>query len=102
MGDVESIEDVWRDRARVASEAADELEDLANQLESILTRNAFGIGCVEGEVLFERLGQIRNAAVDAFRARSGEARQLSERCLTAAAVYTAADESSAVELGASG
>ncbi|WP_440713581.1 hypothetical protein [Gordonia sp. FQ] len=101
MGDVESIEYVWRDRARVASEAADELEDLANQLSTTMVRNSFGVGCVEGDVLFGRLCAIRDSTVTAFHTQATRAREVADRCLAAAAAYEAADGASAAEVGTS-
>lgn len=92
MTEVESIAAVWRDRARVAEDAAVELDRLVQAAASTVHWNYFGTDCAEGETLFAQLG----ASLASWRAEvekiSEAARSVAVNCLVAADSYTLADE----------
>lgn len=89
--DVVSMEAVWRDRARCAEEAAQELAALVPALRQVAAHNTFGIDCVEGETLHRRLRDIINAGGSELREAVKEAQALAARCRSAVAEYSAAD-----------
>ena len=92
MTEVESIAAVWRDRARVAEDAANELCELADAAGYLLGTNYFGSGCVEGDVLFGKLGEVlrswRREAVESSTALNSVALN----CRAAADCFALEDE----------
>ncbi|MEZ5210682.1 hypothetical protein [Gordonia sp. (in: high G+C Gram-positive bacteria)] len=91
-GEVRSEADVWRLRAAAAEDAARELEGLAADLHGVLTRNYFGLDCVEGEILYSRLLSIVDGAASGFLSTTGDLNLLAARCKSAAEAFDAADE----------
>ncbi|UQE76036.1 hypothetical protein [Gordonia sp. PP30] len=90
-GEVRSEADVWRLRAAAAEDAARELGGLASDLRRVLRRNYFGVDCVEGQALFDKLIQVTGQVAADFDAQCAELDQLSSRCTAAAAAYDEAD-----------
>lgn len=95
MSELVSIEAVWRDRAKIAAEAAEELADLADALVTVGSRNVFGIGCAEGQALFDRLRTLVDSGATTITSLSKEAATLAVTCRLAADAYVAVDDLSA-------
>lgn len=94
MTDVVADAAVWLDRARMADEAAQELDELVGALADIARRNVFGIGCAEGQALFEQLNKALNGwRVDTTDVSVG-LRGTASRCREAAAAYETVDRAS--------
>lgn len=91
MPEVVSIASVWRDRARVAEEAAAELDELANAAGYVLGANYFGEGCVEGDLLFGALAEY----MQSWRGEAAEAsvslRTFAANCRAAVEAFALAD-----------
>lgn len=95
MPEVVSIASVWRDRARVAEEAAAELDRLLLDAGRIVRVNYFGVDCVEGAALFTQLSQyLAGWRTDTAEA-SEQLRSVANRCDDAGASFTAADDAAA-------
>ncbi|WP_454162507.1 hypothetical protein [Gordonia iterans] len=92
MSELVSIEAVWRDRAKIAAEAAEELADLIPALRRVAMRNVLGVGCLEGEALHEKLVDIVNAGGIALRDAARDAQVLAARSRAAADAYVNADQ----------
>jgi hypothetical protein len=91
VSELVSIEAVWRDRAKCAEEAAQELAELSSALRAVLRRNYFGLGCVEGAVLYERLRTIIGGGAEQLSEMSDACRNLAGASRSAAAHYVAND-----------
>lgn len=93
MSDLVSIAEVWRDRARVAEQAASDLDGLVESASNTVRRNYFGRDCVEGAALFAQLKKLLDAwcADVSTISTSLEAKALN--CRNTALTYEAADES---------
>ena len=91
MTDLVADAAVWRDRARVADEAAAELDSLATGLRIVMARNSFGHGCVEGETLHSRLREVVQSIAGEIHMASAEAHLHAATCRAAADSYVTAD-----------
>ena len=92
MTDLVADAAVWLDRARMADEAAQELGVLADALRTVVTRNSFGQGCIEGELLYARLREVIGSAAVEIRGSSRSAEHHAAACRAAGAAYVAADK----------
>ncbi|MFC0314986.1 type VII secretion target [Gordonia phosphorivorans] len=93
MTDLVADAAVWRDRARVADEAAAELDRLIEAASGVVRANYFGSGCVEGVALFNGLrNELSDCRAD-LGALAQELASTAARCRIAAETYAAADES---------
>ncbi len=95
MSDLKSLAELWHRRAGVADTAAAELGGLSSEVAQVLSRNHFGTGCVEGEVLFDRLGKILDGAVAQMGALSDFAADVAKASVAAEVGYRTADAESA-------
>ena len=91
MERVVSDSEVWRKRAAVAEEAGQELASLGRDLRRVLSSNNFGMDCVEGEVLHERLRTTVADLSAEIQSRSSELQRLAKACTSAATRYPAVD-----------
>ncbi|MFT3663301.1 MAG: hypothetical protein QM809_18625 [Gordonia sp. (in: high G+C Gram-positive bacteria)] len=91
-GEVVSVAQAWRERAKAAEVTAGELEKLVSDLRSVLVRNDFGVDCIEGADLYHQLRNICIAGAEEIRVMGESARVLSARCGSAATSYEIADQ----------
>lgn len=98
MSDLVSIAEVWRDRARVAEQAASDLDGLAMSATNVVRTNHFGRDCSEGVALFDQLRVLLDGWREDVKSLAIELRSTSARCLQAAQVYEAADAVSTSEV----
>ncbi|MGB3604894.1 MAG: hypothetical protein WBA38_15255 [Gordonia sp. (in: high G+C Gram-positive bacteria)] len=68
MSELRYLREVWLKRAEVAKECAGELGALRAQLDGVVTRNYFGMGCVEGVELYERLRTVIRSGIQDLEA----------------------------------
>lgn len=99
MSDLVSIAEVWRDRARVAEQAASDLDGLVESASNVLLRNYFGTGCSEGLALFNNLKMVLDSWCGEVSGLAGALAGTADRCQKAADTYAAADQSVADEMG---
>ncbi|GAA3965405.1 hypothetical protein GCM10022231_27670 [Gordonia caeni] len=98
MSDLVSIAEVWRDRARVAEQAAADLEGLDTALRSVVARNYFGIECVEGTALYGRLREIVGGVSAEFERLVTASRTLAANSTAAAQAYEVQDQEACGDL----
>ncbi|AVL99904.1 hypothetical protein C6V83_06070 [Gordonia iterans] len=91
VSELVSIEAVWRDRAKIAAEAAEELADLIPALRRVLSRNTLGEDCAEGEAMYGQLRIVVAGGVDVLRDAMTDAQVLASRCRASASAYAGAD-----------
>ncbi|MCK0439855.1 hypothetical protein MUG78_10400 [Gordonia alkaliphila] len=94
MTDVVADAAVWLDRARMADEAAQDLDRLLEAASGTVRRNYFGNGCAEGIALFEELHRILSAWQADMGSLTVGLAATAERCRIAAAQYESADQAS--------
>ncbi|MFT3663302.1 MAG: hypothetical protein QM809_18630 [Gordonia sp. (in: high G+C Gram-positive bacteria)] len=90
-GEVVSVGEAWRARAKAANDAADELDGLVEAVASTLRNNQLGLDCIEGEELFKQLSAI---AVDwrlGMRTEVDYLKNIARRCIRASEAYGVAD-----------
>lgn len=92
MTDVVADAAVWLDRARMADEAAHDLGILSDGLRTVVTRNSFGQGCIEGELLYARLREVIGEVAVEIQGSSRAAAHHAAACRAAADAYVSADK----------
>lgn len=95
MSDLVSMAEVWRDRARVAEQAASDLDRLAMAAINVVRTNHFGMGCPEGAELFDQLRALLDTWRGDIKGLSADLRSTSAGCLHAASMYDEADSAGA-------
>lgn len=93
------VQELWRKRAEVAQECADELGELGFSLGSVVSRNYFGSGCVEGAELYRRLRDVVAAGAAELTRLGQRASVVSSVALSAVNRIESADDSSADDVG---
>ncbi|WP_026919394.1 hypothetical protein [Gordonia shandongensis] len=78
MADLIFDPDLWARRASVARESATSLDALGDRLASLVSRNYFGCGCVEGERMFTLLQSLLSAGVGMLQDAASAASNISE------------------------
>ncbi|KJR09361.1 hypothetical protein ACN95_09700 [Gordonia sihwensis] len=86
------VQELWRKRAEVAQECADELGELAAALGSVIRTNYFGTGCVEGEGLFHSLQILVRDGVQSLNGQADSAAGLAETATAAELRLREADD----------
>lgn len=99
MSDLVSIAEVWRDRARVAEQAAADLDGLVQSASNTVRQNYFGRDCVEGAALFAQLKRLIEAWCTDVSTISTSLEVTALACRSAAQVYEAADQSAVEGIG---
>ncbi|AUH70457.1 MULTISPECIES: hypothetical protein [Gordonia] len=91
MSELVYVQELWRKRAEVAQECADELGELATALNYVLRANYFGSGCVEGDLLFDALTRVLRGGSRSLARSSTDAASLATASEHAIAEMEAAD-----------
>lgn len=91
MTDLVADAAVWRDRARVADEAAAELDSLARAAARLIRWNYFGRDCVEGQALFNELVSLMNYWRVDMSELSAALSRTASACRSSADAYNAVD-----------
>ena len=91
MSELVYVQELWRKRAEVAQECADELGELAEGLRGVVRRNYFGIGCEEGMGVFGRLSELVCAGAKALDEQAVSALELSRAAVRATVSLSGAD-----------
>lgn len=94
MSDLVAIAALWRHRAAVAEEAAEELENLGLQVGQTLRRNDLGTGCAEGEALYLKVRGAASVLSRNLTTLAADATNLSQASLSAASSYVESDDAS--------
>ena len=99
MSDLVSIAEVWRDRARVAEQAASDLDGLVSAASATIRHNYFGHGCSEGAALFTALSDLIAGWCDETNQLSASLLATAARCRHAAQAIGDTDESAGAGMG---
>lgn len=91
MTDLVYVRDEWLKRAEVAQECAEELGKLASSLGRLVRSNYFGLGCVEGQALFDLLSMVLRSGTDTLEANATAALNLAAEAQSAISLLEGAD-----------
>lgn len=99
--DVVSETAAWYARIAAARAAGIELEELSVALRKVVSTNYFGIGCVEGNDLYETLQHLIESGASSLNSQSLAAIELSSRASAASRdlIRTDADNSDLLQPG---
>ncbi|WP_132994028.1 hypothetical protein [Gordonia zhaorongruii] len=92
MGELAYEATLWGIRGQVARDAARELEELARALTAVVGRNYFGVGCVEGSQLFQRLSVTIADGSRSIQAAGQQSVHLAQQCAVASDSLAEADQ----------